>query len=94
MVWFGFGLASKVVMATLIIFFPVATNALEGLRRTDPGLLELARLHGATPLQSLLDDPHPVSAAVLGGGPAHRRRRRPHRGHRGRMGGLLRASAS
>jgi putative hydroxymethylpyrimidine transport system permease protein len=52
-VWFGFGLASKVVMATLIIFFPVATNGLEGLRRTDPGLLELARLHGATPLQSL-----------------------------------------
>jgi putative hydroxymethylpyrimidine transport system permease protein len=52
-VWFGFGLTSKVVMATLIIFFPVATNGLEGLRRTDPGLLELARLHRATPLQTL-----------------------------------------
>ena len=52
-VWFGFGLTSKVVMATLIIFFPVATNALEGLRRTDPGLIELARLYGATPRQTL-----------------------------------------
>lgn len=52
-VWFGFGLASKVVMATLIIFFPVAANALDGLRRTDPGLIELARLYGATPTQTL-----------------------------------------
>uniref|UniRef100_UPI0022EB9A3D ABC transporter permease n=1 Tax=Falsiroseomonas oryzae TaxID=2766473 RepID=UPI0022EB9A3D len=40
--WFGFGMASKVVMATLIIFFPVATAFYDGLRRTDPGLLELA----------------------------------------------------
>ncbi|WP_188515837.1 ABC transporter permease [Alsobacter metallidurans] len=53
-VWFGFGLASKVVMATLIIFFPVAANALDGLRRTDPNLIELARLYGATPRQTLL----------------------------------------
>lgn len=52
-VWFGFGLASKVVMASLIIFFPVASAFLEGLRRTDRGLLDLARLHGATPGQRL-----------------------------------------
>ena len=41
--WLGFGLASKVAMATLIIFFPVATAFYDGLRRTDPGLLDLAR---------------------------------------------------
>ncbi|PSC03896.1 ABC transporter permease [Alsobacter soli] len=52
-VWFGFGLASKVAMATVIIFFPVAANALDGLRRTDPGLVELARLYGASPRQTL-----------------------------------------
>lgn len=52
-VWFGFGLVSKVVMASLIIFFPVASAFLEGLRRTDRGLLDLARLHGATPGQRL-----------------------------------------
>ena len=41
--WLGFGMASKVAMATLIIFFPVATAFYDGLRRTDPGLLDLAR---------------------------------------------------
>jgi putative hydroxymethylpyrimidine transport system permease protein len=45
--WFGFGLASKVAMATLIIFFPVATAFYDGLRRTEPGLLDLAATMGA-----------------------------------------------
>lgn len=45
--WFGFGMASKVVMATLIIFFPVATAFYDGLRRTEPGLLDLAATMGA-----------------------------------------------
>ncbi len=46
-IWLGFGLASKIVMATLIIFFPVASAFLDGLRRTDPGLLDLAAIHRA-----------------------------------------------
>ena len=46
--WFGFGMASKVVMATIIIFFPVATAFHDGLRRTDPGLLDLAETMGAS----------------------------------------------
>ena len=45
--WFGFGMASKVVMATLIIFFPVATAFYDGLRRTEPGWLDLAHTMGA-----------------------------------------------
>jgi putative hydroxymethylpyrimidine transport system permease protein len=45
--WFGFGLASKVVMATIAIFFPVASAFHDGLMRTDPQLLDLARLYGA-----------------------------------------------
>jgi putative hydroxymethylpyrimidine transport system permease protein len=43
--WFGFGLASKVVMATIAIFFPVASAYHDGLSRTDPGLIDLARLN-------------------------------------------------
>ncbi|SVD13537.1 uncharacterized protein METZ01_LOCUS366391, partial [marine metagenome] len=38
----GYGLASKVMMASLIIFFPVTATFLDGLRRTDPGWLDLA----------------------------------------------------
>jgi putative hydroxymethylpyrimidine transport system permease protein len=45
--WLGFGLASKIVMATIAIFFPVASAFHDGLVRTDPGLLDLARLYGA-----------------------------------------------
>ena len=45
--WFGYGMASKVVMATLIIFFPVTAAFTDGLRRTDPGWLDLARSMGA-----------------------------------------------
>lgn len=41
--WLGYGMASKVAMATLIIFFPVTAGFLDGLRRTEPGWLDLAR---------------------------------------------------
>lgn len=47
-IWLGFGLASKIAMATLIIYFPVASAFYDGLRRTEPHLLDLARLYGAS----------------------------------------------
>ncbi len=46
--WLGYGLASKVAMAVLIIFFPVTAAFLDGLRRTEPGWIDLARTMGAT----------------------------------------------
>ena len=51
--WFGFGMASKVVMATLIIFFPIASSFADGLRRTDRDLLDATALTDATALQTL-----------------------------------------
>lgn len=46
--WLGYGIASKVAMATLIIYFPVTATFYDGLRRTDPGWLDLARTMGAS----------------------------------------------
>ena len=46
--WLGFGIASKVVMAVLVIFFPVTANFADGLRRTDPAWLDLARTMNAS----------------------------------------------
>ena len=46
--WFGYGMGSKVVMATLIIYFPVTTAFFDGLRRTEPGWLDLARTMGGS----------------------------------------------
>lgn len=47
--WFGFGMASKVVMAVLVIFFPVTASFFDGLRRADIGWLDLARTMNASP---------------------------------------------
>ncbi len=47
--WLGFGMASKIVAAVLVIFFPVTAAFTDGLRRTEPGWLDLARTMGASP---------------------------------------------
>ena len=46
--WFGYGIGSKVAMATLIIYFPVTTAFLDGLRRTEPGWIDLAQTMDAS----------------------------------------------
>jgi len=45
--WLGYGMASKIAMAVLIIFFPVTAAFYDGLRRTQPEWLELARVMNA-----------------------------------------------
>jgi putative hydroxymethylpyrimidine transport system permease protein len=50
--WLGFGLASKIVMAAIVIFFPVASSLSDAVARADPGLLDLARLNRATTAQT------------------------------------------
>ena len=51
--WLGYGLGSKVAMATLIIFFPVTSSFFDGLMRTPPGYLDLARVMGGGPWRML-----------------------------------------
>lgn len=46
--WLGYGMASKVAMAALIIFFPVTSALYDGLRRVDPLWLEAARSLGCS----------------------------------------------
>lgn len=66
--WFGFGLASKVVMATVAIFFPVASAFSDGLSRADPNLIDLARLYRARRWQvvALLRVPGALPALITG----------------------------
>jgi NitT/TauT family transport system permease protein len=47
-VWFGFGLASKVAMVALICFFPMFINTVIGLRAADPSLIDLMRAYSAS----------------------------------------------
>ncbi|HLJ61655.1 MAG TPA: ABC transporter permease [bacterium] len=46
-VWFGYGMASKVAMAALIVFFPIVVNTVDGLRAADEDLVNLLRILGA-----------------------------------------------
>jgi NitT/TauT family transport system permease protein len=51
-VWFGFGMGSKVLTAALVAFFPMLVNTVAGLEATDPGQLELMRAIGASRWQA------------------------------------------
>jgi putative hydroxymethylpyrimidine transport system permease protein len=66
--WLGYGLISKVAMAILIIFFPVTLAFFDGLRRTETGWLELARVMGARPRAVLWQIRVPASLPALASG--------------------------
>jgi NitT/TauT family transport system permease protein/putative hydroxymethylpyrimidine transport system permease protein len=42
-IWFGFGMAPKLIVIALICFFPIAVNTLDGLRSVDPAQLKILR---------------------------------------------------
>ncbi|RVU80803.1 ABC transporter permease [Leucothrix sargassi] len=46
--WFGYGMAPKIIMASLIIFFPVSAACHDGLRHAPTARLDLARTMGAS----------------------------------------------
>lgn len=46
--WFGFGLESKIIVSAVIGFFPVFANTYLGARSVDRGMLELFEVGGAT----------------------------------------------
>lgn len=53
-IWFGFGIGSKIVMAALIIFFPVASAFYDGLKSTSSTWLDLAQSWKMSEFQTLL----------------------------------------
>ena len=66
--WFGTGLPSKLVITTLIVFFPVAVATMVGLRSVDPRLIEMARAFRASNAQVVRRVEIPAALpAILGG---------------------------
>lgn len=51
-IWFGFGITSKVIMAGLVAFFPILVNVITGLRSTDVQRIELMQSLRATRWQT------------------------------------------
>src|SRR5262249_5576178 len=66
--WLGFDLWPKIAMATLIIYFPVASAFFDGLRRTEPGYLDLARTMGAARSTTLRRIRMPAALPALASG--------------------------
>lgn len=66
--WFGYGMASKVVMTVLIIYFPVTAAFYDGLRRAEPGWLDLARTLGASAAAELRHIRLPAALPALASG--------------------------
>jgi len=66
--WFGPGLLSKVVICSLIVFFPVTISTMVGIRSVDPRLIELGRSLRATQRQVLTTLEIPAALpSILGG---------------------------
>jgi NitT/TauT family transport system permease protein len=42
-IWFGFGIASKVVIAAILAFFPIMLNVILGVRSVEPGHRDVMR---------------------------------------------------
>ncbi|MDE1172646.1 MAG: ABC transporter permease [Parvibaculaceae bacterium] len=66
--WFGFGMASKVIAAMLVIYFPVTATFFDGLRRTGAGLLDLADTMNASPTRILWHVRLPAALPAFGSG--------------------------
>lgn len=66
--WLGYGIGSKVAVTILMIFFPVASTFLDGLRNTDQTLTEAAAGLGAKPLTILMQIRIPAAFPSLASG--------------------------
>ncbi|QGM80645.1 ABC transporter permease [Otariodibacter oris] len=66
--WFGYGMASKIVMTILIIYFPVTAACYDGLRNTPKTWLELANTIKISPLALLLKVKFPAALPALASG--------------------------
>lgn len=53
-IWFGYGILPKVIVVTLVCFFPIVISTADGLRVADPDLIALLRAMGANKRQMFL----------------------------------------
>lgn len=67
-VWFGFGLTPKVVIAFLVSFFPIVIATVVGLRSTPREMIHLLRCMGASELQVFVRARFPHALPSVFGG--------------------------
>ena len=67
-IWFGPGMTTKILVAALIVFFPVLINVMVGVRSVEPDLRDLMRSLEATRWQTFIKLEVPAALPVLLGG--------------------------
>lgn len=67
-IWFGFGITSKVIVCALIVFFPILMNTIVGLRSVDREWHDLLTVLRASPWQRFRLVELPAALPVLFGG--------------------------
>jgi ABC-type nitrate/sulfonate/bicarbonate transport system permease component len=67
-IWFGFGLLPKIIVITLVCFFPVTIAALDGFKQTDRDLVHYFTMSGASKKQLFwkLEVPHSLPSIFSG----------------------------
>lgn len=48
LIWFGYGLTPKIIVAALIAFFPITVSTVDGLRSADGEVMSMLRAFGAS----------------------------------------------
>lgn len=67
-IWFGFGMMPKIIVITLVCFFPIAVSALDGFRQTSQELIHYMKMAGASKKQIFfkLELPHALPSLFSG----------------------------
>ena len=67
-IWFGFGLAPKVLLVFLLSFFPVVVSSITAFRSVDADIMDLARSTGASRLRTFfkVQIPHALPTMFTG----------------------------
>jgi len=67
-VWFGYGIAAKIITTIIMLFFPITSAFLDGLRQTPRPWLELAQTMNASKWQLLCKIQIPAALPSLASG--------------------------
>lgn len=65
LIWVGYGLTPKVIVVTLVAFFPIVVNTVDGLSSADADMVRMMRTLGASPRQVFLKLKVPTALPFL-----------------------------
>lgn len=64
-IWFGYGLTSKIVITALVCFFPILVSVIAGFHSTDRDQLDMMKAFGASNWQTLIRLRIPSALVVI-----------------------------